>query len=79
MLRYGSNAVMALRSLGAGAIKEMGRAAPDKLRTGARWRTGAMFVVLAGVLLLSACGKKGPPEPPGPSDKITWPRSYPTH
>jgi predicted small lipoprotein YifL len=35
----------------------------------------AMVVALA----LSGCGKKGPPSPPGPPDKITWPRSYPTY
>ncbi len=27
--------------------------------------------------LLVACGKKGPPDPPGPPDKIIWPKSYP--
>ena len=29
--------------------------------------------------LLAGCGKKGPPEPAGPPDQITWPRTYPTH
>ena len=32
--------------------------------------------LLAGTL--AACGKKGPPEPPGPPDKITYPRMYPS-
>lgn len=37
-------------------------------------------VALALVLgLLVACGKKGPPSPPGPPNQITYPRSYPTH
>jgi predicted small lipoprotein YifL len=27
---------------------------------------------------LSGCGKKGAPEAPGPGDKITYPRFYPT-
>lgn len=37
-----------------------------------------LTVVLAGLMLLAACGKKGPPEPPGPPDKITYPRIYPS-
>jgi predicted small lipoprotein YifL len=35
----------------------------------------ALLVVLG---LLAGCGKKGPPEPPGPPDKITYPKTYPT-
>jgi len=35
------------------------------------------FAVVLG--LLAACGKKGPPDPPGPPDKITYPKAYPTH
>ncbi len=38
------------------------------------------IVGLALILgLLTACGKKGPPEPAGPPDKIIYPRVYPTH
>ena len=38
------------------------------------------IVALAVVLgLLVACGKKGPPDPPGPQEKIIFPKSYPTH
>ena len=33
------------------------------------------FLLLA--LILSACGRKGPPNPPGPPDQITYPRAYP--
>jgi hypothetical protein len=38
-------------------------------------------IVLVGICLLGlgACGKKGPPDPPGPPDKITFPKTYPTH
>jgi len=36
------------------------------------------MVALALGLLLSACGKKGAPDPPGPKDKITYPKSYPS-
>jgi predicted small lipoprotein YifL len=37
-----------------------------------------LMLVLAMVLLLTGCGKKGAPDPPGPHDKITFPKSYPT-
>ena len=38
-------------------------------------------VVLAGVLvlLLAGCGKKGPPQPPGPADQVIYPRTYPAY
>ena len=35
-------------------------------------------LVLLALVGLAACGTKGPPEPPGPPDKITYPRIYPT-
>jgi predicted small lipoprotein YifL len=38
-----------------------------------------LAVVLLATALLAGCGKKGAPEPPGPADQITWPRTYPTH
>jgi hypothetical protein len=31
------------------------------------------------LVLLAACGKKGAPEAPGPTEQIIYPRSYPTH
>ena len=33
-------------------------------------------LALAG-LALAACGRVGPPRPPGPQEAITFPRSYP--
>lgn len=38
-----------------------------------------VFAVAISLGLLAACGKKGPPEPPGPPNKVTYPKSYPTH
>ena len=35
------------------------------------------LAALAGALALAACGKVGPPQPPGPPDRITWPHTYP--
>jgi predicted small lipoprotein YifL len=42
-------------------------------------RTLTISLTLVLLLVgLAACGKKGPPEPPGPADQITYPRIYPT-
>jgi len=40
-----------------------------------RLSLAAMSVVL--LLALACCGKKGPPEAPGPNDQIIYPRTYP--
>jgi hypothetical protein len=32
---------------------------------------------LLAALCLAACGKKGPPSPPGPPEDIIFPRGYP--
>jgi predicted small lipoprotein YifL len=37
-----------------------------------------LALLLLAPLALSACGKKGPPTPPGPVDQVTYPRVYPT-
>jgi hypothetical protein len=41
-------------------------------------RAALLLTALASALLLSACGKKGPPTAPGPQNEIIYPRSYPT-
>jgi hypothetical protein len=38
----------------------------------------ALLAACAALLLLGACGKKGPPAAPGPQNEITYPRSFPT-
>jgi predicted small lipoprotein YifL len=39
----------------------------------------ALLALTVALALLVACGKKGPPDPPGPPDRITYPKSFPTH
>jgi predicted small lipoprotein YifL len=39
----------------------------------------AVLALAIALGLLVACGKKGPPDPPGPKERITYPRTYPTH
>jgi predicted small lipoprotein YifL len=49
-------------------------------RPGGRMRRAWLLACVLGcVMALAACGKKGPPDPPGPPNEITWPRAYPTH
>jgi predicted small lipoprotein YifL len=38
----------------------------------------AAVALLVALGLLAGCGKKGPPDPPGPPDKVTYPKTYPT-
>jgi predicted small lipoprotein YifL len=35
------------------------------------------ITALLALGLLAACGRVGPPRPPGPADQITFPRPYP--
>lgn len=35
------------------------------------------IVALLALGLLAACGRVGPPRPPGPPDQVTYPRPYP--
>lgn len=46
---------------------------------GSGMKAAVILATLLGLIVLTACGKKGPPEPAGPPDQITWPRIYPTH
>jgi len=44
-------------------------------------KMSGLLMLIAALTLASplvACGKKGPPDPPGPAGEITYPRSYPT-
>ena len=44
-----------------------------------RMKVAGLLIALCCVLLVAACGKKGPPSPPGPANEVTWPRPYPTY
>lgn len=41
-------------------------------------RSLLLALAMVAITALAACGKKGPPEPPGPASDITYPRIYPT-
>lgn len=36
-----------------------------------------LALAVMGALALAACGRVGPPRPPGPVGQITYPRTYP--
>lgn len=40
-------------------------------------RAVLLLAALAFALLLTACGKKGPPSAPGPQNEVIYPRTYP--
>lgn len=37
----------------------------------------ALLVIILGPLMLTSCGKRSRPQPPGPAQDITYPRPYP--
>ena len=37
----------------------------------------ALLLLAASLPLLAACGRAGPPRPPGPREAIIYPRVYP--
>lgn len=38
----------------------------------------ALLALTIALAVLAGCGKKGLPDPPGPPDKIIYPKTYPT-
>ena len=40
--------------------------------------TRRIYILACVATLLAACGKKGAPIPPGPSNEIIYPRQYPS-
>jgi predicted small lipoprotein YifL len=38
-----------------------------------------LALALLLVFTIAACGRKGPPSPPGPADQVTYPRGYPAY
>jgi predicted small lipoprotein YifL len=80
-----------MRTINRARLQERRRETPESespLLPGRHETAGEPMPPRVGVLLLAAslacamlaaCGKKGPPEAPGPPDQITWPRTYPTH
>jgi predicted small lipoprotein YifL len=51
--------------------------ANDFWRRDVRRRSRSVLIALALAMALTACGKKGPPEPPE-DEKVTYPRTYPS-
>ena len=41
-------------------------------------RAVLVVLVLAALVPLAACGKRGGPVPPGPANELMYPRVYPT-
>jgi predicted small lipoprotein YifL len=39
----------------------------------------ALLALAVALGLLAGCGKKGPPDAPGPQEKIIFPKTYPSH
>ncbi len=37
----------------------------------------AVLALAVALGLLAACGKKGPPDPPGPTKEVNYPKAYP--
>ncbi len=57
-------------------VKAPGVKAPGMKARGVR--TAVVLACTVAVGLLAGCGKKGPPDPPGPPADIIYPKTYPT-
>ena len=56
---------------------DLSRAAGEVCR-GTRSHRRSALLLLLSALALAACGKKGPPDPPGPQNEIIYPHVYPS-
>ncbi|HTC10474.1 MAG TPA: lipoprotein [Acetobacteraceae bacterium] len=68
--------VAALRDPGSSSGPARSRATGE-VHSGSRLHRCAALLLLSA-LVLTACGKKGPPDPPGPPSEIIWPHAYPS-
>jgi len=42
-------------------------------------RTLLLIALVVSAVALAGCGRKGWPQPPGPPEKVIYPRTYPAY